>query len=204
MHPDDVGDDLLRALAALGRTQGLWLADLYSTLPGGVTAEGHRHGDPAFSEAFRRWAEQLTAVRLQTLRGESHLLHFVIAAEGMEATTDIAAPGPDQDLHRDWRRRFTAWFAACHLDGTYRLLENVSDLDGEPVNADIVTDFASLAELMAATSPALAHLAATRDLRAAQDLAFFHVIAPWRARGRRTLDQVLRWLDEQLADAEAW
>ncbi len=194
------GDDLLRTLAALARCQATWLADAHETLPPEGAGEG---GDPAFAAAFRRWAEELTAVRLHLYRAESRLLHFVLAAAELhrEPTCDLV---DGRGIHRRWRMRFSGWFTQVHLTSTYRRLDALRDLDAEPVNADLVTDLATIAEVAESTAGVLGRIAEERDLSTVQDLAFYRVLTPWRLAGRTALDQSLRWFDETLAETEDW
>lgn len=162
-------------------------------------------GDAAFAEAFRRWQELLTSLKLHLHRSESRLLHFVLTPQARAAHRDVPVVG--DDAHRAakiWQRRFAHWFDGIHLTSTYRRLERLRDLDGEPVNADIITDLLLLAELAEQTAPILDRIARERDLASAQDLAFFGVIAPWRVRGLPALQTVLGWLAETLADEDDW
>lgn len=189
------GDDLLRCLAAFQRSQAVWLADLGTTLG----------GDQAFAAAFRRWQEQLTQAKLHLHRSEARLLHFVLTPQAAHLHRDV--PGRDDDDHtraRIWRARFDGWFTGIHLDRTYRRLESCRDLDAEPLNADIVTDFATLAELAERTAPVLDRIAHERDLATTQDLAFYGVLSPWRVRGLPALHDCLRWITETLTEEGDW
>ncbi len=194
------GDELLRCLAALQRAQAAWLSDLATTC---------HDADAAFAPAFRRWQEQLAHLQWHLHRGESRLLHFVMTPQARVAHQDPPVL-PDAD-HADehaaakrWQRRLAAWFAEIHLATTYRRLENVRDLDGEALNADIITDLVLLAELAEQTAPVLLRIAHERNVATAQDLAFYGVIAPWRVRGLPALHAVLRWLSETLIDEDDW
>lgn len=189
------GDDVLRCLAALQRSQATWLADLSATCP----------HDPAFTDAFRRWQEQLTQVKLHLHRSEGRLLHFVLSPQAAALHRDVrGAEDPGRTIARAWRHRLQDWFSTIHLDPTYARLESVRDLSSEPVNADIITDFTILAELAEQTAPVLERIALDRDLGSAQDLAFFGVLAPWRVRGLPALHDCLRWLAETLSDEGDW
>ena len=189
------GDDLLRCLAAFQRTQATWLDDLAATCP----------HDPSFTAAFRRWQEQLTQAKLHLHRSESRLLHFVLTPQAAAVHRNASGSAdPTHAAARAWRNRLGDWFSTIHLDPTYRRLENLRDLDAEPVNADIITDLTTLAELAELTAPVLARIADERDLGSAQDLAFFGVLAPWRVRGLPALHDVLRWLAETLSDEGDW
>jgi hypothetical protein len=190
------GDDLLRCLSALQRAQGAWLADL-----AGVCATT----DVAFTEVFRRWQEQLTSTKLHLHRSESRLLHFVLTPQVRELHQAARiAVDDDYALAKTWQHRLEAWFHDIHLETTYRRLENLRDLDNEPVNADIISDLVTLAELAEQTAPILVRIAAERDLRTTQDLAFFGVLAPWRVRGLPALHSVLGWLAETLSEEDDW
>jgi len=191
------GDDLLRCLGALQRAQAAWLADLAATCS---------DKDIAFTEAFRRWQEQLTSTKLQVHRSESRLLHFVLTPQAREQHRLIRAPVGDDGHHaaKPWVRRLEPWFHDIHLSTTYRRLASLRDLDDEPVNADIITDFVLLAELAEQTAPILDRIANERDLATIQDLAFYHVLAPWRVRGLPAVHTVLGWLGETLTDEDDW
>ncbi len=189
------GDDLLRCLAALQRSQAAWLADAAATCP----------QDPAFTAAFRRWQEQLTQLKLHLHRSEGRLLHFVLSPQAAAVHREVHSPDdPGRAIARAWRHRLQEWFATIHLDSTYMRLDNVRDLSTELVNADIITDFTTLAELAQSTAPILDRIAIDRDLGSAQDLAFYGVLAPWRVRGLLALHDCLRWLNETLSDEGDW
>jgi len=190
------GDDLLRCLAALQRSQAVWLADL------GATCSGN---EVAFTETFRRWQEQLTSTKLQLHRSESRLLHFVLTPQAREQHRNVPAGNDDEHtLAKAWVRRLEPWFHSIHLTTTYRRLENLRDLDDEPFNADIITDLVILAELAEQTAIVLERIAHERDLGITQDLAFYHVLAPWRVRGLPALHAVLGWLHATLTDEDDW
>ena len=198
MHGPDDGDDLFRVLAALQRAQGTWLEEVESVLPG----PGVEGGDPAFAPAFRRWGEHLAMIRLQLHRVEGRLLNFVLSGPPGIETSPVRIDG--RPIHRQWRERLSAWFHTLHLDTTYRYLESVRDLDGEPVNADVVTDLATLLEVVGVTHPLLLRIAEDRNPATVQDMAFFHVVSPWRRTGRGALSQVQRWLDEVVDQDGDW
>ena len=190
------GDDLLRCLAALQRAQATWLADMVAVCGS---------NDIAFIEVFRRWQEQLTSAKLHLHRSESRLLHFVLTPQVRDQHQSLRMPSDDEYLAaKAWQRRLESWFHDIHLSSTYRRLENLRDLDNEPVNADIITDFVLLAELAEQTAPILTRIAQERDLRSVQDLAFYGVLAPWRVRGLPALHSVLGWLGETLAEEDEW
>lgn len=177
--------DLRRALGAVSRTQSLWLIELDQAC----------RGEPAFAAAFRRWEELLTALRLHLLRVENRLLQHVLAGHPAP-THEFAAPPFDREAAaRRWNERLGAWFTSLRIEPTYLRLASVLDPDQEPVVADITTDLAALAEIAEATMPALAasERMASEDI---DDLAFFHVLGPWKNRGFAALDDALRWLAE--------
>ena len=190
------GDDLLRCLGALQRAQATWLADMSATCS---TKE------VAFTETFRRWQEQLSSTKLQIHRSESRLLHFVLTPQAREQHRQVTIPADDDYRPaKAWVSRLEPWFYHIHLNTTYRRLANLRDLDDEPINADIITDLALLAELAEQTAPLLDRMAHERDLATIQDLAFYHVLAPWRVRGLPALHAVLGWLHETLTDEDDW
>ena len=177
--------DLRRALGAVSRTQSLWLIELDQAC----------RGDPSFITAFRRCEELLTGLRLHLLRVESRLLQHALAGHPPPLHEFSAPPFNREAATRKWNDRLGAWFQQIHINPTYLHLESVLDPDQEPVIADITTDFATLAEIAEATMPALA--ASQDELQdTIDDLAFFHVLGPWKNRGFAALDDALRWLGE--------
>ena len=178
--------DLARALGAIARTQSLWL----------IEVDHACRGEPAFVAAFRRWEELLTALKLHLHRAESRLLHYVLAG-GPRPWREFTPPPLDrEEATRKWVERLTLWFAALRIDPTYRRLPSVLESDEEPANADIITDLATLAELAETTLPVLRDLERPQQQDCLEDLAFYHVIAPWKQRGQPALLDVLRWLAE--------
>lgn len=183
---------LIGCLGAVHRTQSLLLVDWEQTC----------RGDVAFLNAFRRWEELLAALRLHLLRTEGRLRHLV--ASGGTAS-DYPGPRPDRErLSARWILRFTDWFTAVRIDPTYRHLDSLLDSEAEVVGADIVTDLAIVAEVMEGSMAALGRLGERLDERTLADLAFSHVIAPWRVRGFGALHQVERWLAETLSEHGDW
>jgi hypothetical protein len=183
---------LTGALGALRRSQSLLLVDWEQTC----------RGDQAFLAAFRRWEELLTAVRLHLLRTENRLLHLVVAGHQRR---DFRGERPERErLATHWAERFTEWFRAVHIDPTYRHLDSVLDPQADPISADIITDFATVAEVAEAAMPALAELDRSLDERELEDLAFSCVIAPWRNRGLPAMRQIERWLDEMVVEHGDW
>jgi hypothetical protein len=194
--PRDAGpNQLLESLVDLDRAQAAWLQDLRGTLP----------GDAACTEAFARWEESLTLVKLRLHRSEQRL--FGSLMNGVPAPID-EVPAEDattvRNRMRDWRDAFEGWFAVCHLPSTYRHLDTCLDLDQEAVHADIITDLAGLAEVSETTGASLAHLEEAVSLAELEDMAFYRIIAPWRTRGVPALHDALRWLSETLRDHEDW
>ena len=181
--------DLLRGLGALQRTQALWLADL-----------GQAEQEPSFIAALRRWQEQLSAIKLHLHRVENRLLHYVVAGghAWREFHRDDLDPRAATAL---WKERLQTFFAQSRLETSYRRLGSVLDLSDEAVTADIVTDLAAIAACAEATMPVLAQ---ARLIESAQleDLAFYHVIAPWRRHGLPAMLDVLRWCSEMLREHE--
>jgi hypothetical protein len=186
-----LADDLLRALAALQLAQTRWLTDLDQAC----------HGDHAFTASFRRWEEELTVVKLNLHRGENRLQHFLLAPrEDAEPRHNRQSVVDGRAIARQWRRQLEDWFARNHLASAYRRLGSVLDLDEEASTGDIITDLATLAEVVAITTPALQEIAATRDVALLEDRAYFGVIIPWNTLGRPALHDVLRWLSDTLAE----
>ena len=188
-----LADELRSSLAALHLGLRRWLADLAETCP------DDGPGDASFTEALRRWQEQLAHIRLHLHRADHRLLHLALTSgAGGDPGGGPAAEAPD------WRPRIERWFDRLHLPGTYRRLDSVLDADAEAVNADITTDLALLAALAWEGAGALAALLAERDPDRLESHAFFRVLSPWRRRGLPALDQVQRWLGETLDDHADW
>ena len=182
--------DLLRALAALQRVQALWLADL-----------GQAANDPSFVACFRRWQEQLNEIKLHLHRDENSLLHYLLGGglrEWKEYSRDDLDP---RAAAAAWIERLGPWLREVRVETSYRRLGSCLDLGEEAVTADIVTDLAAVAACAEAIMPALAQ---ARLVSPAQldDLAFYHVVAPWRRHGIPASSDVLRWLGEMLREHE--
>jgi len=186
--------DLIRALAAIARTQQLWLEDLGEVCAG---------DDPRFQEAFRRWQELLAMLRLHLLRAEQRLLNYLLLPDESRDRADHPGDASRyRDAHRRWDQRIQACFGPLHLDTRYRRIDRVLDLDDDGIVADVTTDLANLAALAESTGSSLDRVHEAEAGGFLQDLAFFHVISPWKIRGRRTLADVQRWLDEFLEEDE--
>lgn len=192
---DRESDDLRRSLDALGRSQARWLRDLASTCT----------GDPRFLDAFRRWHEGLALIRLHLLRTEQRLLHLLLVPElHRPAPGDL---GPPPDPTAAWRELdplVTGYLRSLRLETCYRTVDAPLDPQAEAVTRDAATDLVALAAVAQATAPVFAGLAHRRidDHRGLDDLAFFHVVCPWRRRGLPALSGALAWLGAVLAENE--
>lgn len=182
--------DLVKALGAMQRAQTMWLVDLGQI------------GDPAFIPAFRRWQEQLTALKLYLHRAESRLLHYLMRDDKRDPLKEFVAPEAENRsvIAGRWTDKLVAYFRSVRLDTRYRRLNATLDLDEECTTADIVTDLVAVAETCELTMPALTRLQQQADLGCLEDLAFYHVISPWKQRGLPALLDVLRWLAEMLSE----
>lgn len=183
---------LIGSLGAIQRSQSLLLVDLEQTC----------RGDQAFLEAFRRWEELFTAVRLQVLRAEARLYHLALASSASEV-----GHLPVAQRHRitsAWVSRFTQWFAEVRIETTYQRLDSVLNPDAEIIPADIITDLATIAEVAESSMPALAELDRQRSEPELEDLAFYRVIAPWRSRGLDAMRHAEAWLGEMLREHDIW
>jgi len=194
MSLDDpfAGTDLVRSLSAIGRTQRRWLADLQL-----VCAER----DPCFKQAFRRWEEWLTLIKLHIHRAEGRLLHYLLVPEDQRPWRDL--PGPQPERQRSWRRWYdlvAPYLRELHLDTTYRRLADIRDPTSEAINADIVTDLVAVAEVAESTNLALAQVSEAGRHSALEELAFFHILSPWKQQGLPALFDLLRWLHAFLAE----
>jgi hypothetical protein len=183
--------DLCRALAAIGRTQRRWLADL----------EACCAGEPRFQDAFRRWLEWLTLLRLHLVRAEGRLLHLLVTGPELRGWREFPHPLPSLvAARRDWEARLPPWLATLHLETGYLRLERCRDLDDEAVPADIATDFCTCAAIATVTGAAIEHLDPRSEPAWLEDMAFHHVICPWRLHGAGALRDVLRWCEEFMID----
>lgn len=182
--------DLIRALQAIQRTQARWLEDLNSM----CTSQ-----DPRFLDGFRRWEEQLTLLKLHLHRAEQRLLHFLLVPEERRPWRDL--PGPPRNKQerrlsfRQWNQTAQTYFTSLRIDTNYRRLGNILDLEEDAVSADVVTDVVALAEMCAYTGDALQRLDQLDDEQYLEDLAFYHVLSPWKQQGMQALLDCLRWLN---------
>jgi hypothetical protein len=193
-EPDErSSNNLARALGAIQRAQTIWLVDLSQVCL----------GDVGFLQAFRRWEEQLTALKLHIHRAENRLLHFMMVPHPQHTWREFAAPEIDrQAINGRWTQQLVTYFRNLHLDTSYRRLQSVLTPEEEEVTADIVTDIAAVAEVAETTMPSLRRLDQRTDPSVLEDLAFFHVISPWKQRGLPALLDVLRWLSEFMREHE--
>jgi hypothetical protein len=186
--------DLVKALGAIQRMQTLWLADI------GQVAQG----DPSFIPAFRRWQEQLTSLLLFLHRAENRLLHYLLRDDRHAPWKEFTAPESGTDVRRAiagrWTDKLVDYFRTIHIETRYRRLTSTIDLDEECATADIVTDLVTVAEICELTMPALSSLQQQTSPACLEDLAFYHVISPWKQRGVPALLDVMRWLAEILRE----
>jgi len=189
--PEHAPTDLIRALEAIRRTQARWLSDV---------AELCR-GDPRFLDAFRRWEELLTLLKLHIHRAEQRLLHFLMIPEERRPWREF--PGVESEAqitYQRWMQQVAPYFRSLHIDTGYRRLGHILDHHEEAVTADIVTDIVALCEIAESTGRVLEHFAAEGRTDPLEDMAFFHVLAPWKQHGMPALLDLLRWLSAFLAE----
>lgn len=184
-------NDLIRALEAIQRCQLRFIEDLATTCA----------GDPCFLQAFRRWQETLTLLKLHLHRAEQRLLHFVLMPEERRKWKDL--PGPRkrhqrQESFATWNKRVIPYFQSLHIDTRYMRVSSILDLDEGSIIADITTDIVALAETCENTGEALDKFKAMSDPCYLEDLAFYHVLNPWKQQGTHALMDVLRWINEFL------
>lgn len=185
--------DLVRSLSAIQRSQRRFLADC------AVVCQG----DPRFRDAFRRWREWLTLLKLQILRAEGRLLHYLLVPEELRPWHDFPGGGiRHQDAYRRWDQRITPYLEALHIDTRYVRLADVRDPDTEITTALAGTDLVAVASIAEVTQGALDRQALDGDAKWLEDLAFHHVLAPWKVQGLRPLDDCLRWLDAFLGEMD--
>jgi len=184
--------DLLRALEAIRRTQARWLADVTT-----VAA-----GDPRFLDAFRRWEEWLTLIKLHLHRAEQRLLHFLMLPEERRPWREVPDVEADGQLtYRHWMHLLGPYFRSLHIDSGYRRLGDPRDLQAEAVTADALTDLVGLCEVAATTNRALEAVLGGGDAQTMiEDLAFFHVISPWKQHGMPAWFDFMRWLNTYLGE----
>ncbi|MFW5858748.1 MAG: hypothetical protein ACOCYP_01880 [Planctomycetota bacterium] len=185
--------DLIRALDAIARVQARWLADLEQ-----VTA-----GEPRFLDAFRRWEETLSLLKVHIHRAEQRLLHYLLVPQAQRPYHDFDHEPPDRRARfAHWTRRTTGYFDALHIDTAYRRLSTITDPFEEAATADICTDLVALAVLAETTGSALERFANGGDQAHLEDLAFYHVLNPWKREGLPPLLDVLRWLNALSAERD--
>lgn len=185
--------DLIRALSAIARSQARLLHDM----------EVVSTGDPQFLDAFRRWREWLTLLKLQIIRAEGRLLHYLLVPEELRPQRDFAGgPSRQRDSYRRWDALIPPYLNALHIDTSYLRLADNRDLDGEVSIALMSTDLVALASLMETTQAALSYRPLEAGAPWLEDMAFYHVLAPWKVQGLRPLNDVLRWFDSFLAEMD--
>ena len=190
---DHAPTDLIRALEAIRRTQARWLEDVRQLC----------RGDPRFLDAFRRWEEQLTLLKLHLHRAEQRLLHFLMVPEDRRPWREF--PGLESDAqatYQHWMRTVAPYFRQLHIETTYRLLASILDPCEEAVTADIITDLVAVCETAETTGRALEHFHKEGHTGLLEDLAFYHVLSPWKQHGMPALFDLLRWLHAILAEHE--
>ncbi|MFW5829467.1 MAG: hypothetical protein ACOCXA_04320 [Planctomycetota bacterium] len=196
MPAPDIGPfDLERALTAISRIQRRFMSDLTTTISA---------PDPRFMSAFRRWEENLTHLKLAVHRAEQLLLHYLLVPESYRPWRDL--PGPRislADSVQGWQQRITPYFHLLHIDTVYRRLEHPLDLQAQAATADILTDLVSVAAIASCTEAALERFADDPDPTTIEDLAFYHVISPWKQRGMPALFDCLLWLQAYLGEHDA-
>ncbi len=198
LNPDQqpAANRLQQALSGLRTALDQWLEDCFTA----------GHGDPAFTQTFRRWEEQLTIIKLYLHRAEARLLHFIAAVPPSANMADSSLPQTQDhgELGYLWRKRFEEFFTQHHLDGAYRRLDSVLDYDQEAITADIITDLTTMCELAQKTVDAIAAMPTTQTSDALEEFAFYRVISPWRTQGHPAMCDTLRWLSETLREQEEW
>lgn len=185
--------DLIRALDAIARSQERWLQDLQAVC----------QGDPRFLDAFRRWREWLTLLKVQLLRAEQRLLHYLLVPENLRPWRDFPRSGRSHhQSYRLWQERIPPYLDALHLDTRYIRLADPRDLEQEPAVALASTDLVALAAIAEHTQHALRECPANGNEPWLEDLAFYQVLAPWKVHGFAPLADVLRWIDSFLAEMD--
>lgn len=183
--------DLIRALEAIRRTQGVWLKDLEAVCA----------GDPRFLDAFRRWQEWLLMIRLHLARAESKLLHFLMVPAERRPWQDLPGQRPTpRQVHGQWEKLVPPYLHALRIDTTYRRLPSLIEGEDEPLRADIATDITELASIADASNQAMDRLLVHENGDTLENLAFYHVLSPWRTRGLAPLRDVLGWIEEFLIE----
>ncbi|TVR13185.1 MAG: hypothetical protein EA401_07410 [Planctomycetota bacterium] len=185
--------DLIRAMDAIARSQERWLRDLAAVC----------QGDPRFLDAFRRWREWLTLLKVQLLRAEQRLLHYLLVPEKLRPWRDCPHTGASHhDSYQHWQKRIPPYLDALHLDTRYMRISDPRDLDLEPSVALASTDLVAIASIAEHTQQALRSHPLQGDEPWLEDLAFYQVLAPWKVHGFTPLADALRWLDCFLSEME--
>lgn len=193
--PPPVADDLRQALAAQLRLQQRLLTDIRHTLD---------EPDPHFQDAFRRWEEQLSHLKWLFHRCERLLLHYLLVPEQHRPWKELPGPRIDhRPLLQAWQTPISHYFRLFHIDGTYRRLADPLNLTDEASTADVTTDLVAVCAMMDATSQSGSRVLDQIDDSQVEDLAFYHVVSPWKQRGLPALFDVLRWLHAYLSEYDA-
>lgn len=177
--------DLLRALMAIARNQGRFLADVERTCAD--------HED--YLPAFLRWQEWLTLLAVQIQRAQGRLRQYLSLPPGLRPWQEL--PGPALDRHgayRLWLGRLDPWLRRHGVDTRYRRVSEPLELDAEAVTADAITDLVCICELAESTGTALSRCHDLHITDHLEDIAFYHVLSPWRQHGQRALLDGVAWL----------
>jgi hypothetical protein len=187
-------EELRLALATIAQAQARFLDDLRSRCRG---------ADPRFSEAFRSWQLALTGIRLQLLRCEQQLLHYLLVPQEYRPWRELPAPTRVEPADcRRWQDLLAPWLHSLHIDTAYRRLNDPLDLRAEAATADLLTDLATVTATCEATGGTLGRLAEGCEPALLEELAFYHLLGPWKERASIALLDCLRWFDAFLAEHE--
>ena len=185
--------DLVRALQAIARSQTRLLRDIREVCA----------GDPRFLDAFRRWREWLTLLKLQLIRAEGRLLHFLMVPEDRRPWQEYRPKSKSlQGTYHEWDGIIPPYLRALHIDSRYLRLPDIRELEGEAVVAMASTDLVALTSVMEVTQHAIEQRAFDQHSPWLEDMAFYHVLAPWKVQGLQPLNDVLRWLDSFLSEMD--
>lgn len=186
MSDDTAATDLIRSLQAIARSQRRWLDDVVA-----VTA-----GDPRFPDAFRRWEEWLTLIKLHLHRSEQRLLHYLMVPDDRRGWSQLGTVAPDaRATWRQWYDRIAPYLRSLHIEHHYRRVGDVLDPGAEATTADAITDLVTVAEVADTTGHDLRRLDLVADqAEDLEHLAFYHVLGPWRQQGLPALLDLQRWM----------
>ena len=191
--PDPEPTDLVRALQAIGRSQSRLIRDIKEVCA----------GDPRFLDAFRRWREWLTLLKLQLIRAEGRLLHYLMVPEDRRPWKEYPIRSKSlQSSYHEWDQIIPPYLQALHIDTRYLRIPDLRELEHEAVIALAATDLVAVSSVMEVSQFALEQYSFDQHTPWLEDMAFYHILAPWKVQGLRPLADFLRWMESFLGEMD--